>query len=96
MQHVRHVRVIVRYPAKSMAGESMQSAFVGWHAIPDTAKQHPAFMKGVVRLNEKNAGAYGTVVRREGGNVADTADFLRGGNVLCDCYGHGSSSRVKD
>jgi len=30
---------------------------------PDTAKQDPRVMKAVVRLNENNAGAYGTVVR---------------------------------
>lgn len=30
---------------------------------PDTAKQDPSVMKTVVRLNDNNAGAYGTVVR---------------------------------
>jgi uncharacterized protein len=30
---------------------------------PDTAKQDPRVMKAVVRLNQNNAGAYGTVVR---------------------------------
>jgi uncharacterized protein YcbX len=30
---------------------------------PDTAKQDPRVMKAVVRLNENNAGAYGTVAR---------------------------------
>ena len=30
---------------------------------PDTAKQDPGVMKTIVRLNENNAGAYGTVVR---------------------------------
>ena len=30
---------------------------------PDTAKQDPRVMKAAVRLNENNAGAYGTVVR---------------------------------
>jgi uncharacterized protein YcbX len=30
---------------------------------PDTAKQDPAVMKAVVRMNQNNAGVYGTVVR---------------------------------
>lgn len=30
---------------------------------PDTAQQDPALMKAVVRMNQNNAGAYGTVVR---------------------------------
>jgi uncharacterized protein len=30
---------------------------------PDTAKQDPAVMKAVVRMNENNAGVYGTVIR---------------------------------
>jgi MOSC domain-containing protein YiiM len=30
---------------------------------PDTAKQEPAVMKAVVRMNQNNAGVYGTVVR---------------------------------
>jgi hypothetical protein len=30
---------------------------------PDTAKQDPRVMKAVVRLNNNNAGVYGTVAR---------------------------------
>jgi MOSC domain-containing protein len=30
---------------------------------PDTAKQDPRLMKAAVRLNENNAGVYGTVTR---------------------------------
>lgn len=33
MIHVGHVREIVRYPVKSMAGVPTDSAFVGWHGL---------------------------------------------------------------
>ncbi len=33
------------------------------HLDPDTAEQDPRIMKAAVRLNENNAGAYGTVAR---------------------------------
>ena len=33
MIHIGHVREIVRYPIKSMAGLSTDSAFVGWHGL---------------------------------------------------------------
>ena len=33
MIHVGHVREIVRYPVKSMAGLPTDSAFVGWHGL---------------------------------------------------------------
>ncbi len=33
MMHVGHIREIVRYPIKSMAGIPTDSAFVGWHGL---------------------------------------------------------------
>lgn len=33
MIHIGHVREIVRYPVKSMAGLPTESAFVGWHGL---------------------------------------------------------------
>jgi uncharacterized protein YcbX len=33
MIHVGHVREIVRYPVKSMAGIAIESAFLGWHGL---------------------------------------------------------------
>ena len=33
MIHVGHVREIVRYPIKSMAGVPTDSAFIGWHGL---------------------------------------------------------------
>lgn len=34
MIHVGHVREVVRYPIKSMAGVPTASAFLGWHGVP--------------------------------------------------------------
>jgi len=33
MIHVGHVREIVRYPIKSMAGTAIESTFLGWHGL---------------------------------------------------------------
>jgi uncharacterized protein YcbX len=33
MIHVGHVRELVRYPVKSMAGVATESAFLGWHGL---------------------------------------------------------------
>ena len=33
MIHVGHVREVVRYPVKSMAGVATESAFLGWHGL---------------------------------------------------------------
>jgi uncharacterized protein YcbX len=33
MKHVGHIREIVRYPIKSMAGVSTESAMLGWHGL---------------------------------------------------------------
>lgn len=43
---------------------------------PDTAKQHPAMMKAAVRMNDNNAGAYGTVVRTGILRVGDPVRLL--------------------
>ncbi len=45
---------------------------------PDTAKQDPSFMKAVVRLNQNNAGAYGTVVRTGELRVGDAVGLVVG------------------
>jgi len=39
---------------------------------PDTAQQDPRIMKATVRLNDNNAGAYGTVVRTGQISVGDS------------------------
>jgi uncharacterized protein YcbX len=33
MIHIGHIREIVRYPVKSMAGTTTESAFLGWHGL---------------------------------------------------------------
>jgi uncharacterized protein YcbX len=33
MKHIGHVRELVRYPIKSMAGAAAESAFLGWHGL---------------------------------------------------------------
>lgn len=33
MTEIGHVRELVRYPVKSMAGTAMESAFLGWHGL---------------------------------------------------------------
>lgn len=43
---------------------------------PTTAKQDPSIMKTVVKLNENNAGVYGTVVRTGGLRVGDAVSLL--------------------
>lgn len=43
---------------------------------PDTAKQDPRIMKAAVRLNENNAGAYGTVARTGQINVGQSVSLL--------------------
>lgn len=44
---------------------------------PDTAKQDPGVMKAVVRMNDNNAGAYGTVVRTGRISVGQPVRLLR-------------------
>jgi uncharacterized protein len=43
---------------------------------PDTAKQNAGVMKAAVRLNQNNAGAYGTVVRTGELRVGDTVALV--------------------
>ena len=43
---------------------------------PDTAKQDPRIMKAAVRLNENNAGAYGTVARVGQLNVGQSVSLI--------------------
>lgn len=43
---------------------------------PDTAKQDPRVMKAAVRLNENNAGAYGTVARTGQISVGQTVSLI--------------------
>jgi uncharacterized protein YcbX len=43
---------------------------------PDTAKQDPRIMKAAVRLNENNAGAYGTVARTGQISVGQSVSLL--------------------
>lgn len=43
---------------------------------PETAAQDPAMMKAVVRMNDNNAGAYGTVVRTGTVRVGDPVHLL--------------------
>jgi uncharacterized protein YcbX len=43
---------------------------------PDTAKQDPRIMKAAVRLNENNAGAYGTVARTGQINVGQPVSLI--------------------
>lgn len=45
---------------------------------PDTAKQDPSVMKAVVRLNQNNAGVYGTVVRTGAISVGQRARLVLG------------------
>jgi uncharacterized protein YcbX len=33
MKHIGHIRELVRYPVKSMAGTKTESAFLGWHGL---------------------------------------------------------------
>ena len=49
MIHVGHIREIVRYPIKSMAGVPTDSAFVGWHGLKGDRRF--AFR----RVNDKSA-----------------------------------------
>jgi len=48
-------------PAVSLTMRDLRCVMI--NLDPDTAKQDPRIMKAAVRLNENNAGAYGTVVR---------------------------------
>lgn len=43
---------------------------------PDTAQQDPRIMKAAVRLNQNNAGAYGTVVRTGQISVGDSVSLI--------------------
>ncbi|HEV8168969.1 MAG TPA: hypothetical protein VGP59_06460, partial [Pyrinomonadaceae bacterium] len=43
---------------------------------PDTAQSDPRIMKGAVRLNENNAGTYGTVARTGQISVGQSVSFL--------------------
>ncbi len=44
---------------------------------PDTAEQNPKIMKSVVKLNDNNAGAYGTVIQAGPIQVGDTVKLIK-------------------
>jgi hypothetical protein len=61
---VGRVETIFRYPVKSMGGERLEVATLGWHGLdPDPARPAPEVLKAIVRVRDNKAGVYGTVTR---------------------------------
>lgn len=61
-------------PAVSITSRDLRCAMV--NLDPDTAEKDPRVMKAVVRLNDNNAGVYGTVVRTGVLHVGQTVRFV--------------------
>jgi uncharacterized protein YcbX len=62
-------------PAVSITALDVRCVMV--NIDPDTAEKDPRVMQAVVRLNDNNAGVYGTVVRRGSINVGQTVRLVR-------------------
>ena len=74
---VGEVEALFRYPVKSMRGEPVEVADLGWHGLDgdrrlafrradDRGSARPAaeVLKAIVRVRDNKAGVYGTTTRR--------------------------------
>lgn len=61
-------------PAVSITARDLRCVMV--NLDPDTGKQDPRVIKAVVRLNDNNAGVYGTVVRTGMIHVGQTVSLV--------------------
>jgi hypothetical protein len=61
-------------PAINLTQRDLRCVMINLH--PDTAEQDPRIMKAAVRLNDNNAGAYGTVVRTGQISVGQRVSFI--------------------